>query len=253
MAEGKKSWSTEIVVALIGLAGTVGTVGVEYVLPDDDEKDKAKSAFVYSVQTVTSEGGKSISVSKAEVILEIPGRTPLRKKTDKNGMARLSVDDKLKGKQAELVVEAKGYKSFKEGVDLVEQLPYKVKLAAKSPFDTEQPVLTETEEKVDKKVTIWGKNLLKKGQKKEGKLSKGSSHNYQVRAAKNQPLVLRTKGDGTLQYVVKISDKHDKLLLKKGPYRKDEQTTTYIPKTDNILKVTVEGFKRSGYYTLETL
>jgi len=101
--------------------------------------------FIYTVR-VTNEINEPIV--NAKVIIEFRGSVPIDGTSDSNGYVSLSLPSTESGQRGSLVIEASGYDSKRQDVDLNEnQLPKRYNLIQQStltPTDTPTPVPTDT-------------------------------------------------------------------------------------------------------------
>ncbi|MCP4368150.1 MAG: hypothetical protein GY797_08615 [Deltaproteobacteria bacterium] len=105
-------WWVPIVVALIGLIGIIIPLNI------NNEAPKPQQPFTYSVRVQTEGTGKNMK--NVKVTIEVSGQAPLDEITDTNGFARIFINASYIGKPGRLLVEASGYESYRQEIDLSE-------------------------------------------------------------------------------------------------------------------------------------
>jgi len=110
-------------IAIFGAVLAITTL-IVIALPRSKSPEVASS---YTLQVQSQETGEDIR--NAEVRLDLAGKAPLRAITDSDGFARIPVDISYNDHRATLVVEATGYKKFRQEIDLtVNDMPHLVQL-----------------------------------------------------------------------------------------------------------------------------
>jgi len=124
------SWS-QIIAALItaGALILVTWIGIRQT-GTETLTSTNKPPFVYRVHVQTQDTAQGLT--NAHVILETTGQAPLDEYTDSNGFASIQLNEQYLGKPGRITVDAPGYSSFHQNIDLnAEALPDRVLLRTK--------------------------------------------------------------------------------------------------------------------------
>jgi len=125
--------------------GIIGVILIAIFLAIQSGLLQPSSPGTFSYQVRVQEEGTSRSIAGAKVTIEVTGKAPLDEITDSNGLARIFIDASYVGEPGRLLVEAKGYESHRQEIDLREgDLPDTVQLKPISPSETLTPSLTPT-------------------------------------------------------------------------------------------------------------
>ncbi len=96
--------------------------------PKDPSTEKIKFSFTrryllsdntpYAVRLLAEETGQSLP--NVQITIEVAEHAPLQAITDSNGFARISIDAAHAGKPSRLLIDASGYKVYRQEIDLIE-------------------------------------------------------------------------------------------------------------------------------------
>lgn len=118
-------WWVPIIVAIIGLAGIL--ISRQANTANETPTPQPSTTFDYLVRVQTKDTGEPIS--NARVTIEVVGQAPIDELTDSNGIARIFVDANYAGQPGRLIVEAVGYKLYRQEIDIREaSLPDTIQL-----------------------------------------------------------------------------------------------------------------------------
>jgi hypothetical protein len=113
MALLKDIW-VPIIVALIGALATITAVVLRNC--DTATTPPTDTDFAYQVRVQSRDTDEAIP--NAEVTIMVGGKAPLDDITDSNGLARIFIDSFYIGQPGELIVEARGYETHRQHIDL---------------------------------------------------------------------------------------------------------------------------------------
>ena len=103
-----------IIVALIGALATITAVVLRNC--DTTTMPPTDTNFAYQVRVQVRDTDEAIP--NAEVTIMVSGKAPLDDITDSNGLARIFIDSFYVGQPGELIVEARGYETHRQHIDL---------------------------------------------------------------------------------------------------------------------------------------
>jgi hypothetical protein len=110
-----------IVVALISLSGVIfSTIYRNKVVSTPTPTPtptQTPGSFSYLVRVEAKDTGEY--VPNAQVTMDVDGKAPLDGITDSNGVARIFIESSYAGQPGFLIVEASGYETHKQHIDLV--------------------------------------------------------------------------------------------------------------------------------------
>lgn len=118
----KRVGSADFWTKLAAIGTVIGVIvalifGVLQVIEPNQE---GSSVFTYQVRVEAI--GTNETIPNATVTIEVGGQAPLDNVTDSNGVARIFISATHAGKPARLIVEAEGYRRYRQEMDLVEEV-----------------------------------------------------------------------------------------------------------------------------------